>query len=136
EVDAEVGDADLRARPARAATRAPQQCLDSSQELEQATWLDDVVVRSEAEAAQLLLLRAQRGHDQDRQLTALVAKPLQHGEAAHRRKHEVQDDEIGLRAPRELESVDAGRRMRHGVSLTLQVRAKGGSVVAVVLDEK
>src|SRR5262249_1193168 len=103
EVDGEISDADLRPWIRRGATRAPEQCLDSSQDLEQPTWLDDVIIRAEAEAAQLLLLGAERRHDQDGSLSPLVAEPLQHREATHRRKHQVQDDEVGLRALRELE---------------------------------
>src|SRR5262249_12963266 len=44
--------------------------------LEQAGWLDDIIIRAEAETAQLFLFRAACGHDEHRRVVSRVAQPL------------------------------------------------------------
>src|SRR5581483_840468 len=62
EVDAQIAEVDGRSRLGTP-SRSLEESTHASEELTQAARLDDVVIRSEVEPAELFLLGAARGHD-------------------------------------------------------------------------
>ena len=126
---------DRGGRP-RGRAAAPQQRLDSRQQLEDAERLGDVVVRAEPEAAHLVRLLAPRREDQHRHRQPVVAQLPQHAVAVHARQHQVEDDEIGTRGARAGEAGRAVGGHVHVVALDLQVVAQTERQVVVVLDDE
>ena len=77
---------------------AAQHRLDAGHELHHAEWLDEVIVRAEVEAADLVVLRALgRSHD-DRDGAQLRRRlhALQQLDAVHAGQHHVEHHQIGL----------------------------------------
>ena len=82
---------DLGLRPGCPA--APQQCLDPGDELGIAERLGEIVVRAQAQAADLVDFEAVRGKQHDRHV-AQVTDALEHPPAVERRQPEVEQDDI------------------------------------------
>ena len=118
------------------APRAPQQGLDSRDELEHAERLGDVVVGTMAEPHHLVRLLAARREDLHRRLVPVGAQRAQHTIAVHPRQHQVEQDEIGIPPPRTLEPHQAVLRDVHLVALDLEVVAEPEGQVGIVFDDE
>src|SRR3954465_7159630 len=109
EVDEQVAVADDAAadRVREIAVRATEERLDPAHQLAEAERLRQVVVRTELEADHLVDLVIARGQDEDRHLGPGRAQPAEDLEAVHPWQADIEDDEVGRLARRDLEALFA-----------------------------
>ena len=115
--------------------RPPQQRAHAGDELARAEGLDDVVVGAGLEAEEAVgLLDPSREHDDGH--IGLTAQNPRHIDAVKLRKTEIEDDEIGMPATGELQSLRAVARRDHGEARMLQIIARNlGDLTLIVHDQ-
>jgi signal transduction histidine kinase len=113
---------------------------DSAQELDQPLRrlvLEEVAGSTAADRGQEILLRPGGGQDDDLAVRRRVADPGQRLEPAHARHREVQQDELRLQAPRELDGAFAVTGLAHDGEVVLgQERSESVPRNRVVVDDQ
>src|SRR6476619_7054883 len=117
-------------------SRAADERLDSGQELQNAERLRDIVVRTEAEAEDLVGLFTARGEYQNGNGAPFVAERPEHAITVHAGQHEVEHDEVWVDRPRLFHARDAVLRHRDRVAGDLEAIPKTVGEVGVVLDDQ
>src|SRR3954471_17864060 len=122
EIDEQVSVSDDAAtdRVREVAIRAPEERLDPAHQLAQTERLRQVVVGTELEADHLVDLVITRGQDEDRHLGAGRPQAAEDLEAVHPRQADVEDDEIGRLACRDVEALLPGTGDGDLVALLLE----------------
>src|SRR5262245_24596948 len=124
-------------RPSSGAIGSPatENGLHPRTKLLRAEGLADVVVRAGVEAALNVGLLCARGEQDDRHLARrfLLAETTRQLEAVHLRHHHVEDRQIRLRGPGELECLRAVACLEHGVPRALQAERDQLEDVRVVI---
>src|SRR4029077_3526944 len=93
-------------------------------------------VRTQMKAEHLVGFLAARAENEHRRLHAILAQRSQHAVAVHARQHQVENDQVGHRRTRERETARAVARHVDLVAFDLEVVAKPGGQVPVVLDDE
>jgi hypothetical protein len=133
-VDPEGADLDRAASP-DGHVRPPHDRLDSRHEGSRIERLRDVIVRAELESDDRIdVVVASREHE-DRRVPA-PPELAAHLEAVDPREHQVEDDEVRLVAPVELQAVLAVARCDDRPALLLQVQPDELDDVALVVDDQ
>ncbi len=114
---------------------ASQDGLDARDELARGERLGQVVVGAHLEPEQLVELVVARGqhHDRDRGVATELAGDLETVEAG---QAEVEDDEIGVLAPRGLDGARAIGCRQHGEARVLEVVARELDDLGFVVDDE
>lgn len=81
--------------------------LDPGHQLPDGEGLGDVVVRTQVQAQNFVLLLLPGGDNQHRGVFPLVPEELAHLKAVHLRQHEVQQDQVGTLLQGQAEAGDA-----------------------------
>ena len=138
EVDEQVAVADDPAadRVGQVAVGAAQERLDPAHQLAQAERLGQVVVGAELEPDDLVDLVVAGGQDEDRHLGAGRPEAAEDLEAVHPGQADVEDDEVGRLARRDLEAFLAGTRDGDLVALLLEGVLDPASDGVLVFDDE
>ena len=124
----------LRVAPAVLAD-APQHGPHPQHQLPGAEGLGDVIVGAQLKAFDAVqLLAAGRQHDDGRIVTA--ADAAAHFPPVHPGEHQVQNDQVGLRAPKRVQRVMAVGRRDDVETFPFQVRGDEAAHVLLVLDDE
>ena len=123
-------------RVGQVAVRAAQERLDPAHQLAQAERLGQVVVRPELQPDDLVDLVVAGGQDEDGHLGAGRPEAPEDLEAVHPGQADVEDDEVGRLARRDLEAFLAGARDGDLVALLLEGVLDPASDGVLVFDDE
>src|SRR5439155_7202884 len=117
-------------------SRPPQQRLDARQQLEHAERLRHVVVRAQAQTANLVGLLATRGEDEDGHPTPLVAQRAEDAVAVQARQHQIENDQVGSGVTGACQPLGPVLDHHDVVALDLEVVAQTVREIGIVLDHE
>jgi len=129
------------ARPCHRGTRAtiqltaPQHGPYARHELAEAKGLDDVVIRPEFQAHDTIQFLTPSSEHEDRHGRVTTQRAAER-EAVHLGEHDVQENEVGLRTLRQLQTLGTREGMEGLKTLLVQAKEQGLGNALVILDEQ
>src|SRR6185437_14492760 len=135
EIDRQPPEAQRPGGDLRAGSAAPEQRVDPRQQDSGLDGLDDVIVRSQLQAENMIDIVVARGEDQDRIAVSGPQLPTDR-EAILSRQAQVENDDIRLALPHELQNAVTPGHGRHPHPMGLQIAAHELCESQVILDQQ